>query len=84
MWLARGSLRYTASMTHTPLDATTVQALGAAIDLPLPSAAEAARVAAGAQAAIDAVRSMADIELFEEEPGEFLRTLELLALDAQP
>ncbi len=69
-------------MSRTPMDARTVQAIAAAIELPLPLEAEAARVAAGAQAAIDAVRSMAHLELFEEEPGEFLQTLELLAQDA--
>lgn len=84
MWLARGSLGYTGWMTHAPLDARTVQAIGAAIDLPLTSDAEAARVAAGAQSAIDAVRAMSRLELFDEEPADFLRALELLAADAVP
>lgn len=67
-------------MPQRPLDARTVQAICAAIDLPLVSEAEAARIAAGAQSTIDAVRAAAQGALFEEEPGEFLRTLEQLAM----
>lgn len=70
---------YTRVMSQHPLDSTTLLAVARAADLPLASEADAARIAAGAQAAIDAVCQMQHLELFDVEPADFLRTLEALA-----
>lgn len=66
-------------MDHEALSAAVVEAIARAADLPLASSADAARIAAGAQTAIDAVRTMAHVELFDTEPADFLPTLEQLA-----
>lgn len=66
-------------MDRDPLTAPVIVAVARAADLPLASSADAARMAAGAQSAIDAVRSMRHLELFDTEPADFLPTLEQLA-----
>lgn len=66
-------------MDHEALSARVVEAIARATDLPLASAADAARIAVGAQSAIDAVRAMGHLELFETEPADFLPALEQLA-----
>lgn len=63
----------------TPLDPAAVAAYAAAAGLPLLDADAAARLAGGAQTAIDAVRSQLGETLIEREPGEYLATLERLA-----
>jgi hypothetical protein len=69
-------------MDHEALSAGVVEAIARATDLPLASAADAARIAAGAQSTIDAVRAMGHLELFDAEPADFLPALEQLASGA--
>lgn len=66
-------------MTTTRLDPSLVQALAGIAGLPPPAPEDAARIAAGAQGAIDAVRASGDADLFDTEPSEFLPALEALA-----
>lgn len=80
--MACGSLGYTFGMEHEPLSADIITAIARATDLPLMSPDDAARIAAGAQSAIDAVRSMRHLQLFDTEPMDFLPTLEQLASSA--
>jgi hypothetical protein len=76
---ARVAVGYTRVMSQHPLNGSTLLAIARAADLPLASEADATRVAAGAQAVIDAVCQMQHLELFDYEPADFLRTLEQLA-----
>ncbi len=72
-------------MNRTPPDASLLQALAGVTGLPPLSESDAARVAAGAQAAIDAVRAAGgEAELFDTEPSEFLPALEALAPGPKP
>lgn len=66
-------------MSQQPLNSSTLLAIARAADLPLTSEADAARIAAGAQTVIDAVRQMQHLELFDTEPADFLPVLEALA-----
>ena len=60
-------------------DPVSVASFAAAAGLPLADAAAAERIAAGAQAAIAAVRSKVSWPLIDLEPGDYLATLERLA-----
>ena len=71
-------------MMSSPLDPAVVAALASAAGIPLADNAAAARVAAGAQAAIAAVRAKLGEPLFENEPSDYLSTLERLAADPAP
>ena len=53
--------------------------LAAIAGVPIDDQAAAARIAAGASAAIKAVRSVTSDTLFDCEPSDFLATLEQLA-----
>jgi hypothetical protein len=53
--------------------------LAGAAGMPLADDAMAARIAAGAQSAVDAVRQSVHATLFDLEPSDFLPTLEDLA-----
>lgn len=66
-------------MSHEPLTQATLLAIARATDLPIGSEADAARIAAGAQTVIDAVRQMHHVELFDTEPADYLPALEQLA-----
>jgi hypothetical protein len=66
-------------MSHAPLTPATLLAIARATDFPIGSEADAARIAAGAQAVIDAVCQMQHLELFDTEPADFLPALEQLA-----
>lgn len=66
-------------MPPTPIDFQAVMTLSGAAGMPLADDAMAARVAAGAQSAVDAVRQSVHETLFDLEPGDFLPTLEELA-----
>ncbi len=61
------------------LDAATVGALADQLGYPPLAADTAARIAAGAAAAVAAVRATATVSLFDREPGQFLAELERLA-----
>lgn len=78
------SVGYTAFMPRETLTPATLLAIAQATDLPIGSDADAARIAAGAQAVIDAVRQMQHVELFDTEPADYLPTLEQLALPEDP
>ena len=67
------------TMTSGTLDPNAVVAFAAAAGIPLADPEAAARLAAGAQAAIEAVRSAGNATLFDHEPSDFLPTLERLA-----
>lgn len=66
-------------MTTTPIDSQAIMTLASAAGMPLADDAMAARVAAGAQSAVDAVRQSVHETLFDLEPADFLSTLEELA-----
>lgn len=66
-------------MTDAQLDADVVVALAAVAGIPLADADSAARIAAGASAAIAAVRRVVTDTLFDHEPADYLGTLEQLA-----
>jgi hypothetical protein len=66
-------------MPQSPVDPQAVIALARAAGMPLADDAMAARVAAGAQSAVDAVRQSVHETLFDLEPADFLSTLEELA-----
>ena len=66
-------------MPPTPIDFQVVMTLAGAAGMPLADDAMAARVAAGAQSAVDAVRQSVHETLFDLEPADFLPTLEELA-----
>lgn len=66
-------------MSNDFLDPATVAALSAATGIPLADAQAAERIAAGAEAAIRAVRNSLSQPLFDYEPADFLPTLERLA-----
>ncbi len=61
------------------LDDATVVDLARIAGIPLSDTEAAPRIAAGASAAIAAVRSACHDTLFDHEPSEFLATLEALA-----
>lgn len=63
-------------------DAADVAAFARVAGIPLAGPDAAGQIAAGASAAIAAVRGCADAELFDYEPSDFLSLLESLA-DAQ-
>ena len=65
-------------MPGTPLDPSTVRDLAGLAGLPLEDEA-AARIAAGASAAIAAVAANVRETLFDVEPNDYLATLEALA-----
>jgi Pyruvate/2-oxoacid:ferredoxin oxidoreductase gamma subunit len=67
------------AMSEPTLNAAAIAALAAAAELPLDDEAMAARIAAGASAAIAAVRAQHGQLLFEFEPADYLATLERLA-----
>ena len=67
------------TMKSGTLDPNAVVAFTAAAGIPLADPAAAAQLAAGAQAAIEAVRNAANATLFDHEPSDFLPTLERLA-----
>jgi hypothetical protein len=62
-----------------PLDPATVRDLARLAGLPLEDEACAARIAAGASAAIAAVGASVRETLFDLEPNDYLATLERLA-----
>lgn len=66
-------------MPTTPIDAAAVITLAGAAGMPLADANMAARIAAGAQSAVDAVRLSVRETLFDVEPADYLPTLEELA-----
>lgn len=66
-------------MLTTPVDSQAVITLAGAAGMPLADDAMAARIAAGAQSAVDAVRQSVHETLFDLEPSDFLPTLEDLA-----
>ena len=66
-------------MSNDPLDPAAVVALAVATGIPLADAQAAERIAAGAEAAIRAVRDSLSQPLLDYEPGDFLPTLERLA-----
>ncbi len=66
-------------MSNTPIDAAAVITLAGAAGMPLADENMAARIAAGAQSAVDAVRLSVRETLFDLEPADFLPTLEELA-----
>jgi len=66
-------------MPTTPIDAAAVITLAGAAGMPLADENMAARIAAGAQSAVDAVRLSVRETLFDLEPADFLPTLEALA-----
>jgi len=66
-------------LSQDPLDPDTVLDLARMAGLPLEDPALAARIAAGASTAIDAVRASVREPLFDGEPGDYLATLERLA-----
>ena len=70
-------------MPTVPLDSATVRDLARLAGLPLEDEASAARIAAGASAAIAAVAASVSETLFDIEPNDYLATLERLA-DAAP
>jgi hypothetical protein len=70
-------------MPVDPLQPTTVRDLARLAGLPLDDEATAARIAAGASAAIAAVAASVREPLFDVEPNDYLATLERLA-DAPP
>jgi hypothetical protein len=65
-------------LPNAPLDPATVSDLAALAGLPLEEDA-AARIAAGASAAIAAVAANVRETLFDVEPNDYLATLEQLA-----
>jgi hypothetical protein len=71
-------------MPQEPLTPATLLAIARATDLPIGSEADAARIAAGAQTVIDAVRQMQHLELFDTEPADYLPALEQLARLEEP
>ncbi len=70
-------------MPIDPLAPSTVRDLARLAGLPLDDAATAARIAAGASAAVAAVAASVHEPLFDHEPNDYLATLERLA-DAPP
>jgi hypothetical protein len=68
-------------LSKDALDPDTVLALARVAGLPIADADMAARIAAGASAAISAVRSSLGETLFDFEPADFSATLERLAVD---
>jgi hypothetical protein len=66
-------------LPNEPLDRDTVLDLARLAGLPLDDADQAARIAAGASAAIAAVARNIREPLFDLEPGDYLATLERLA-----
>jgi hypothetical protein len=63
----------------TPLSSASVSALAEAAGIPLADDAMAERIAAGASAAIAAVRAQLGESLCEYEPGDYLAALERLS-----
>lgn len=66
-------------MDTDSLDANAVAALARAAGIPLTDQAMAERIAAGATAAIAAVRGQVTATLFDHEPADYLALLERLA-----
>ena len=66
-------------MSAEPLDPAAVAALARAAGIPVADAAMAERIAAGASAAIAAVRGQVAATLFDHEPADYLPLLERLA-----
>ncbi len=72
-------------MSADNLTAETAAALARVAGIPLADSDAAARIAAGANAAIAAVRSVANETCFDYEPSDYLGALEQLAEpDAPP
>ena len=66
-------------MDAEPLNADAVAAIARAAGIPITDQAMAERIAAGAGAAIAAVRAQVTTTLFDHEPADFLALLERLA-----
>jgi hypothetical protein len=66
-------------MSDDTLSAVTAAALAKVAGIPLADNDAAARIAAGANAAIMAVRSVANETCFDYEPSDYLAALEELA-----
>jgi hypothetical protein len=66
-------------MTSQSLSDETVVELAQLVGIPLSDGAAAARIAAGASAAIAAVRDVSTDTLFDVEPSDYLAVLEQLA-----
>jgi hypothetical protein len=66
-------------MNNDTLDGDTVAAIAQAAGIPITDQAMAERIAAGASAAIAAVRGQVSTTLFEHEPADYLALLERLA-----
>jgi hypothetical protein len=66
-------------MDDDSLDANAVATLARAAGIPIADQAMAERIAAGATAAIAAVRGQVSSTLFEHEPADYLALLERLA-----
>jgi hypothetical protein len=71
-------------MSRDILTPELVAALAQVAGIPLADEAMAARIATGAGVAIAAVRSQSGGTLFDLEPGDYLATLERLAVPGPP